>query len=94
MSRFLGKVLFGRATWFRSAVLLVAILGLFHLQGSALRGVVYGISWFAAVIVSPILVLATGIDAILFRLRGQIRVRRRRGRVGRSDFTLCRRSSF
>lgn len=87
MSRFLRKVLFGRATWMRSAVLFIAVLGLLHLlgwrentavisgttvgasfYGSALRGVLYGISWFAAVIVSPILILAMGIDAILRRL--------------------------
>jgi hypothetical protein len=37
---------------------------------AAVRGVLYGLAYFAAVIASPILILATGIHAVLRRWAG------------------------
>lgn len=83
---FLGRTLFRRITWLGTAILLLALFGVFHLLGwrddtafisgtptssnplaAAIRGILYGLSYFSAVLVSPILILATGFHAIFRR---------------------------
>ena len=71
------------AAWLAIAFLLLAVFGALHLLGwrddtaiisgtaanpnSTLRGLLYGMSYFLAVRVSPILILGAGISAALRR---------------------------
>ena len=86
----LRRTLLRRLTWVGTAVILLALLGVFHLLGwrddtailsgtstsphreaAALRGVLYALAYFSATVVSPILIIAAGLNAMLRRLRSQ-----------------------